>query len=206
MKSKLPSEPLVLSFFLLMLIISACKPFNSEQEDWKDVSIVGLPEISEGYLTQSNAPISPIIADKNHYDVRMPEVVQSVQIPSKADETKEAFLESLEISQARFAARRHDKCPKLITTEVDLDRIVRTKEVLKKNYCDYFIFASKGDRITVDVQPDDFEAVLISPVTHHFSNSSFEVEQNDKYVVRVSYEGSEYRNGPLTYDIVIELN
>ena len=45
-------------------------------------------------------------------------------------------------------------------------------------------------------------ANLISPVYYDFANGSYLVNQADKYVIRLSYEGIEQRYEPVDYEVI----
>ena len=76
---------------------------------------------------------------------------------------------------------------------------------MRDTYCDYYIYPKKGQRISIESHPKQIAANLISPVYYDFANGSYLVNQSDKYVIRLSYEGVEYMSSPIDYDVTINV-
>lgn len=132
--------------------------------------------------------------------------VSPVQVDRHAQMVASRVIESIAMSQARFAANSRDKCPKLLSPNIDSADIVRSKEVLKSNYCDYYIYPLKGDYINVNSNPDTVKAHLVFPIDYDFDNGRYLVPESDKYVIRLSYDGIEYQNRPIDYTVIVTID
>lgn len=198
MKLQLPPYLTILTMFTVFatpIFMTACKPsegwFEKPKGEWQDISDSGLPKLTSRLPRLEREELSG--------------AVQSVSIDRSADLAAERMGESLKINQARIAADYNDKCPKLISTHVDSNIIERKHEVLQGDYCDYYVYPSKGQTIHVQSEPDNIEAYLVSPVMHDFTNGGYYVKQADKYVIRLDYNGIEYQNNPIDYDVTVTI-
>lgn len=108
-------------------------------------------------------------------------------------------------SYARLAADRVDICPKLLQKEIDRNAIERTGEVMRNDYCDYFLYPRKGQKIAITVNHSQIEALLIVPTLHNFADGDYRVESYDKHVVRLAYNGATYKPQNLSYDVSIDI-
>ena len=113
----------------------------------------------------------------------------------------ENIEESIRNSYALLAAKRPDVCPKLLQKNVDDDTIVRTAEVLISDYCDYYLYPETGQRISIDINSDQIETLLIVPTIHNFANGPYQVQSYDKHVIRLSYVGVTHKPKRLSYDV-----
>lgn len=115
----------------------------------------------------------------------------------------ENIEENIRNSYARLAAERSDICPKLIQEEIDNQVIERTKEVMTNNHCDYFLYLREGQNISVSVNDNQIEALLIVPMLHNFANGDYRVDSYDKHVIRLAYNGATYKPKNLVYDVAV---
>lgn len=106
-------------------------------------------------------------------------------------------------SYARLAAERADICPKLLQKDMGNNDIKRVAEVMVNDYCDYFLYLNTGQRLDVDVDNRQIEALLIVPTIHNFANGEYEVTSYDKHVIRLAYNGATYKPERLSYDVEI---
>ena len=107
---------------------------------------------------------------------------------------------------ATLAAQRGDICPKLLQKEVDSDIIERTAEVMINNNCDYFLYPRVGQTMTVYVDEDTTEALLIVPTLHNFANGSYQVKAYDKHVIRLSYNAVAPKPERFEYSVVVHIS
>lgn len=114
--------------------------------------------------------------------------------------------ENIKNSYARLAAKRADVCPKLIQKNRHENTIERTAEVMVDEHCDYFLYPHAGQRITVSVNNDQIEALLIVPILHNFADGQYPVTSYDKHVIRLSYNGATYKPERLNYDVAISIS
>lgn len=141
-----------------------------------------------------------------------PDDTSSIEIPRNAnasyinEATQPADIEDHIInSYARLAAKRSDVCPKLLQQGISTDSIERSDEVLTDNHCDYFLYPKSGEHITVQLDDSRIEALLIVPTLHNFANGEYVVDSYDKHVIRMSYNGLEYKPKDLKYDVTIKV-
>lgn len=106
-------------------------------------------------------------------------------------------------SYARLAAKRADICPKLLQKDMGSSNIERVDEVMVDDYCDYFLYLDTGQRLNVNIDNRQIEALLIVPTIHNFANGEYEVASYDKHVIRLAYNGATYRPERLSYDVAI---
>lgn len=114
--------------------------------------------------------------------------------------------ESIKNSYARLASKRSDVCPKLLQDEQRNQTIERISEVMVNDYCDYFLYPEEGQELSVKVDNNQIEALLIVPVLHNFANGNYQVTSYDKHVVRLSYNGATHKPQPLIYNVAIKLS
>jgi len=108
-------------------------------------------------------------------------------------------------SYARLAAKRADICPKLLQKDMSNNDIKRVAEVMVNDYCDYFLYLEAGQRIDVDVDNRQIEALLVVPTMYDFANGEYQVKSYDKHVIRLSYNGATYKPERLSYDVAIKV-
>ena len=113
--------------------------------------------------------------------------------------------ESIKNSYARLASKRSDICPKLIQEEVGSHIIQRTSEVMVNDYCDYFLYPQEGQNISVKVNNSQIEALLIVPTLHNFANGDYQVSSYDKHVIRLAYNGADYKPENFIYDVAVTI-
>ncbi len=130
--------------------------------------------------------------------------VSNVKIDPVVAQSAEMMKERLANTYARRAARRHDICPKLLVRNVDSNSLVRHGELLKDKYCDYFIYPVSGQYLGVTSNKASIQKNLITPDQYNFDNGSYLVQKTDKYVIRITHDGSGNRK-PIDYDITISL-
>ncbi len=106
-------------------------------------------------------------------------------------------------SYARLAAERADICPKLLQKDMGHNDIKRVAEVMVNDHCDYFLYLNTGQRLYVDVDNRQIEALLIVPTLHDFANGDYKVISYDKHVIRLAYNGATYKPERLSYDVAI---
>lgn len=111
--------------------------------------------------------------------------------------------ESIKNSYALIASERPDVCPKLVQKDVDDNTIKRSAEVMTDNHCDYFLYPQSGQHISVIINNDQIEALLIVPALHDFADGNYQVASYDKHVIRLAYNGTTYKPQRLTYDVEI---
>ena len=187
----------VLSCFIAVTTIMACKPAdtllhkNQANEEWRDITDSGLPRIEAANLSSLSQAgrLGPVEAAEE----------------TDSEFTMKSISGSVAIDKAKLAAAKQDKCPKLVNSPIDSTQIVRKNEVMRDTYCDYYIYPKKGQRISIGSHPKQIAANLISPVYYDFANGSYLVNQADKYVIRLSYEGVEYMSSPIDYDVTINV-
>lgn len=114
--------------------------------------------------------------------------------------------ESVAIDKTWLNANQKDKCPKLVRFRLGSTKIIRKNEVMQDSHCDYYIYPNKGNIISVSNYPHNIEASLITPDFYNFANGSYLVKEADKYVIRLTYDGTEYKDHSLTYNVTIEVN
>ncbi|MDN6275613.1 MAG: hypothetical protein ACTHYX_03600 [Psychrobacter sp.] len=122
------------------------------------------------------------------------------------DSQDEKIESSIQNSYARLASKRSDICPKLIQKEVDTQVVERNSEVMVNSYCDYFLYPTEGQDISVSVNDRRIEALLIIPTIYDFANGDYAVESYDKHVIRLSYDGATYKPANLVYDVVVTVS
>ncbi|MBI0426338.1 hypothetical protein [Psychrobacter sp. NG27] len=114
--------------------------------------------------------------------------------------------ESIKNSYARLASKRSDVCPKLLQDEQRSQTIERISEVMVNDYCDYFLYPEEGQELSVKVDNNQIETLLIVPTLHNFANGNYQVTSYDKHVVRLSYNGATHKPESLTYNVAIKLS
>ncbi len=188
---------IVLSCFVAITTIIACKPIDTVfktgkvTHEWQDISDTGLPSIEAANL--------PTIINKS----RLGHVEKVEDLGT--DFSNNIINGSIASEKAKLAAANNFKCPKLVNTPIDSTKIVRENEIMVHSYCDYYIYPNKGQHISIDSHPKYISASLISPTIYDFANGSYLVKQSDKYVIRLSYEGVEYMDSPVDYDVTIHV-
>ena len=114
--------------------------------------------------------------------------------------------DNIKNSYARLAAQHADICPKLIQRNKGDNIINRASEVMVDNYCDYFLYLREGQRLAVETNDRQIEVLLIVPTLHNFADGDYEVKSFDKHVVRLSYNGADYKPTYLNYDITMTVS
>ena len=108
-------------------------------------------------------------------------------------------------SYARLAAKRADLCPKMLQKEIDSDVMERVNEVMVDNHCDYYLYPEVNQRLVITLNTDQVEALLIVPTLHNFANGDYLVDSYDKHLIRLVYNGQNYKPARLNYDVSIEV-
>lgn len=116
-----------------------------------------------------------------------------------------AIEDNINNSHARIASERDDVCPKLLEKEVGRQSIKRSAEVMVDDYCDYYLYPQSGQTLTVEVNDDRIEALLVTPKYYDFANGAYHVTSYDKHVLRLSYNGATYKPERLQYDVKISV-
>lgn len=129
----------------------------------------------------------------------------NVQDELERQQNADAVKESVQNYHAQLAADRNNVCPKLIQREVDNELIQRNEEVMRGDYCDYFLYPNEGQTISVSTSNDDLRVSLVVPTMHDFANGDYHVKSYDKHVIRLAYNGLSYRPENLTYDVDIRV-
>lgn len=226
MNIKSSSYLTVLTFFITVTAVIACKPTdtllnqNQQAEEWQDITDTGLPGVDTGDIISLNqrrdlGPFIPV--DQSNIDTESSDntekesnslTTDSNQVDtnnSKDSQFADDDEQSVAMDKAWIAATEKDRCPKLLQAKMNSTRIVQKNEVMKDSYCDYYIYLNKGKKISVEDHPANIEANLISPVYYDFDNGSYLVKKYDKHVIRLSYDGIEYKSGPIDYNVTIQV-
>ena len=114
--------------------------------------------------------------------------------------------DNIKNSYARLASKRSDVCPKLIQEEQGRPVVERISEVMVNDYCDYFLYPREGQQLSVKVNNQQIEALLIVPTIHNFANGGYQVDSYDKHVIRLSYNGATYKPKNLSYDVAMTIS
>ena len=117
----------------------------------------------------------------------------------------EEIEDNIRNSYARLASQRSDVCPKLIQEDVGSQVIKRKSEVMVNDYCDYFLYPQEGQNISVKVNNRQIEALLIVPTLHNFANGDYQVSSYDKHVIRLAYNGADYKPENFIYDVAVTI-
>ncbi len=126
---------------------------------------------------------------------------------NRYDETtkkKDEIKEQLTSHYASLASQDKFICPKLLQQKVDMSVIHRSKEHLKGEYCDYYIYPQKGQILNITSKDSVLDIYLRMPYLHDFANGKYLVQNNRRHVIRVSYAGSQLKPSDLTYNINIK--
>lgn len=169
-------------------------------------SPVSSPRYTSALVLAITAPILLLISGciPDNTSVQ-PENQQSEQLAQQQQDVA-AIQDNIKNSYAHLAAKRSDVCPKLIQQRVDSNTIERTAEVMTGDYCDYFFYPRVGEQISVTLDNDQIEALLIIPVIHDFYNGSYKVATYDKHVIRLAYDGATYKPENFSYDVAITIS
>lgn len=116
-----------------------------------------------------------------------------------------AIENNIKNSYARLAAKRADICPKLLQKDVGSNTIRRMAEVMVDEHCDYYLYLRTGQKIAITVNNSQIEALLIVPTLHNFADGDYQVTSYDKHVIRLSYNGANYKSKRLNYDVAISV-
>ena len=108
-------------------------------------------------------------------------------------------------SYARLAAKRADLCPKMLQKALNHNLIERVAEVMIEDHCDYYLYLEVNQRLAVTLNTDQIEALLIVPTLHNFANGDYLVDSYDNHVIRLIYNGQNYKPARLNYDVSIEV-
>ncbi len=127
--------------------------------------------------------------------------------PNRVEETKikkDEIKEQLTSHYASLASKDKTICPKLLQQRVDTAVIRRSKEHLKGEYCDYYLYPKKGQILNITSKDSTLDIFLRMPYLHDFANGKYLVQNSRRHVIRVSYAGSQLKPSDLTYNINIE--
>lgn len=180
----------ILSCFVIVATVIACKPADSllhkspANEEWQDITDLGLPKLERDNLPSLN---------------------QRVQLDAIQVEQDTGNRGSVTIDKAKLATANQNTCPKLVEFPIGATKIIRENEVMQGNYCDYYLYPKKGQRISIDNYPNYIAADLISPEYYDFANGSYLVDQADEYLIRLRYESVEPMNDPIDYEVTIQV-
>lgn len=140
----------------------------------------------------------------NSYSPKIPMGSQADASLTQQKQLEVADIEdNITNSYARLAAKRADICPKLLQKNMGNNDIKRVAEVMVNDYCDYFLYLEAGQRINVDVDNRQIEALLVVPTMYDFANGEYQVTSYDKHVIRLAYNGATYKPERLSYDVAI---
>ncbi|WP_299184767.1 hypothetical protein [uncultured Psychrobacter sp.] len=161
--------------------------------------------------TQSNMPYLALIAITLLVVLISHSCSPEVSVDPKANTVMNAqkqleaanIEDNIKNSYARLAANRTDICPKLLQKDMGSSNIERVDEVMVDDYCDYFLYLDTGQRLDVDVDNRQIEALLIVPTIHNFANGEYQVASYNKHVIRLAYNGATYKPERLSYDVAI---
>lgn len=134
---------------------------------------------------------------------RLTRVEKSTSNPDRRLQNAKNVEENLKNSYAILASEHSDICPKLIQEEIGSQVIERTAEVMKNNHCDYFLYLRDDQYVSVKVNDSQIEALLIVPTLHNFANGDYRVNSYDKHVIRLTYNGVNYKPKNLVYDVAV---
>lgn len=123
-----------------------------------------------------------------------------------AHKSQQDIEDNIKNSYARIASTHTDICPKLLQKDLDNNIIKRRTEVMVDNYCDYFLYLRNGQRIGVELDDDQIEALLIVPTLHNFADGDYQVDSYDKHIIRLAYNGVSYKPERFTYDVTITVD
>lgn len=171
---------LLLPVVLFSALLTGCITNNSQDKgSQKDNHGIQSPQKHHSLVNTTTALQPPIL-------------VNTVQPPQlqKGDKQKEnsdakQVKEGLRNSYARLAAKRADVCPKLLQTSVD------------NNVIEHILVKSNNDQI---------ESLLVVPTLHNFANGRFLVKSSQKHVIRLKYNGANYKADSLRYDVSVILD
>lgn len=104
---------------------------------------------------------------------------------------------------ATYAAKTNFMCPKLLTRKVDDARIRRRNEVMKNNYCEYYIYPKQGQSIEVVSNDDRIERILVAPTIYNFANGAYIAKNKNRHTIRLNYNGASRKPADFRYDIEI---
>lgn len=191
MKLKSPSYYALLMSIAAATMITACQPSDgwleeSNDREWQDISDTGLPKLT----TRSST-----------FDRPQPVETDGIIFENSVSER----LEFKGIQQFQLASSDNDKCPKLISSAVDSSIIERKPEVLRSEYCDYHLYPQVGQTISVQSEPENIQAHLVTPAFHDFENGGYYVDHLDKYVIRLDYAGTEFQKDIINYDVAVTI-
>ena len=88
---------------------------------------------------------------------------------------------------------------------MDSNVIERKQEVLRSEYCDYHLYPQTGQTISVESEPENIQAHLVTPTFHDFANGGYYVDHLDKYVIRLDYAGTEFQKGIINYGVTVTI-
>lgn len=184
-----------LSIFSCVIFSVACSEDHSDmtqtsEEQWREAS-----DSDFSYLNQPGS--TTVSLQKREQNTNM-------QADAYNEDVK-SIEERLTNSYARMAAKKADACPKLLQKNVDSARIERKNDIMKDDYCDYFIYPIKGQTVNVTSTDNRIETLLVTPIMYDFANGSYEVKETDKHVIRLQYDGIESKPDRLIYDIEVKI-
>lgn len=196
-------------FFLAIFctsIISGCGDNQNAQEPpsrQNNKDLYYIEEVNFSYDTDKDVDKS-VKPQSTIVTTQPVQPVSKAGINANAVEKARMVQEGLSNTYARKAANLRDMCPKLLVKDVDSNKIARHGELLKDNYCDYYLYPFPEDRINVLSNGTALNRYLIAPTQHNFADGSYLVETADKYVIRVKTTKTQRK--PVNYDIVVTID
>ncbi|PNK61386.1 hypothetical protein A6J60_011280 [Psychrobacter sp. FDAARGOS_221] len=180
---------------LLAMTLSACKPTDtiindSQANEWQDISDIGLPRTTLSGFDQADIDGLELEGDGQ----------SSTLGRNKAKTT------SLADDQARLKLEQPQQCPKSLNLKVGARAIDLEHERLVTQYCDYQLYLRKGQTLNVYSNQSQLHASLVSPLSHDFDNGAVQATADDKYTIRIEYDGVEYQSTPVIYDLTVSVN
>ncbi|MBH0065370.1 hypothetical protein [Psychrobacter sp. SZ93C1] len=139
------------------------------------------------------------------FEDSMPMTEATANNADKTLQEAQEIEDNIRNSYARLASQRSDVCPKLIQEDVGSQVVERTAEVMVDDYCDYFLYPQEGQNISVKVNNRQIEALLIVPTLHNFANGDYQVSSYDKHVIRLAYNGADYKPENFIYDVAVTI-
>lgn len=99
---------------------------------------------------------------------------------------------------------RLNRCPHLIQKRVDSTQVIR-EDSITQNACDYFIYPTIGETVSVRVSDARMKPVLLLPYTHDFANGDYHVISNGRHIIHLEYDAFGSRPDVMNYVIEVEI-
>lgn len=157
-----------------------------------------------GCTGDKNSPSVNSGLNTSNQSVQTPNVKQpQVRAPSELSPHAAQLADAVQQSQARLASSRTDICPKLIEFKVGDTVNFRQNERMRNQYCKYFIYPKKGEKISVSVSNSKMKAEMVQPKYYNFANGSFSVSKSGKHVLQISYKNYHGSRPAESYDLMV---